>query len=139
MSNNTNDTENKELDTINEESKLQKFIEELKERFGELPEQLMQLTYVVRLRKEAIKLGFERIVIKNGIMLAYFVHNQKSPYYQSDLFASILGYLNGRTKEFRVKEQNNKLMLRVVGVDSMEKAYNIISKNRLQNIEVGFA
>ncbi|MBQ3175303.1 MAG: transcription-repair coupling factor [Bacteroidales bacterium] len=118
----------KELDTINEESKLQKFIEELKDRFGELPEQLMQLTYVVRLRKEAIKLGFERIVIKNGIMLAYFVHNQKSPYYQSDLFASILGYLNGRTKEFRVKEQNNKLMLRVVGVDSMEKAYNIVTQ-----------
>ncbi|MBE6229987.1 MAG: transcription-repair coupling factor [Bacteroidales bacterium] len=118
----------KELDAINDEARLQKFIEELKDRFGELPEQLMQLTYVVRLRREAIKLGFERIVIKNGLMLAYFVHNQQSPYYQSDLFASILGYLNGKPKEFRVKEQNNKLMLRVVGVDTMEKAYNIVTQ-----------
>ncbi len=118
----------KELDAITEQSRLDKFIEELRDRFGELPEQLMQLTYVVRLRKEAIKLGFERIVIKNGIMLAYFVNNQKSPYYQSQIFASILGYLNGRTKEFRLKEQNNKLMLRVMGVDSMEKAYNIVNQ-----------
>ena len=61
-------------------------------------------------------------------MLAYFVNNQKSPYYQSQIFASILGYLNGRTKEFRLKEQNNKLMLRVMGVDSMEKAYNIVNQ-----------
>lgn len=118
----------KELDTITEESKLDKFIEELRDRFGELPEQLMQLTFVVRLRKEAIKLGFERIIIKNGVMLAYFVNNQKSPYYQSQIFASILGYLNGRPKEFRLKEQNNKLMLRVIGVDSMEKAYNIVNQ-----------
>ena len=116
------------MDTITEESKLDKFIEELRARFGELPEQLMQLTYVVRLRKEAIKLGFERIVIKNGVMLAYFVNNQKSPYYQSQIFASILGYLNGKPKEFRLKEQNNKLMLRVIGVDSMEKAYNIVNQ-----------
>ena len=118
----------KELDAINNEERLKKFIEELRDRFGELPEQLMQLTYVVRLRKEAIKLGFERIVLKNGIMLAYFVNNQRSPYYQSQIFASILGYLNGKPKEFRVKEQNNKLMLRVVGVESMEKAYNIVNQ-----------
>lgn len=118
----------KELDTIVREEQLQKFTEELKDRFGELPPQLMQLTYVVRLRWDAIRLGFERIVIKNGIMLAYFVNNQTSPYYKSELFARILGYLNNNPQTFRVKEQNNKLLLRVVGVDRMEKAYNIVNQ-----------
>lgn len=118
----------KELDTITSEERLVKFTEELRDRFGELPEQLVQLTYVVRLRHIAIKLGFERIVIKNGIMLAYFVTNQNSPYYKSELFSKILGYINSNPQKSRLKEQNNKLLLRVMGIDNMEKAYNIVSQ-----------
>ncbi|MEG0517353.1 MAG: transcription-repair coupling factor [Bacteroidales bacterium] len=116
----------KELDAITKEADLERFIAELKDRFGELPPQLVQLTYVVRLRREAIKLGFERIVIKNGVALAYFVNNQTSPYYKSELFARILNYLTNNPAQFRVKEQNNKLLLRVENVDSVEKAYNIV-------------
>ncbi len=118
----------KELDTITNDAQLCKFIEGLEDRFGRLPEQLEQLTYVVRLRWVAIKLGFERIVIKNGIMLAYFVNNQNSPYYKTELFANILGYINNNPQKSRIKEQNNKLMLRVMGVDTMEKAYNIVNQ-----------
>lgn len=116
----------KELDTITKESDLEKFMAELKDRFGELPQPLVQLTYVVRLRREAIRLGFERIVIKNGIVLAYFVNNQTSPYYKSELFVKILNYLNNNPQKFRVKEQNNKLLLRIENVSSVEKVYNII-------------
>ncbi len=126
----------KELDAITTEESLGKFIEELRDRFGELPQQLLQLTYVVRLRRIAVKLGFERIVIKSGIMLAYFVNNQKSAYYESDLFSQILNYINKNPQRSRLKEQNNRLMLRVVGIDSMEKAYNIINqmKTALDNV-----
>lgn len=116
----------KELDAIIKEEDLTKFTEELKDRFGELPSQLVQLTYVVRLRREAIKLGFERIVIKNGIALAYFVNNQTSPYYRSPLFAGILSYLNNNPVRFSVKEQNQKLLLRVEKIGSMEKMYNLL-------------
>lgn len=118
----------KELDAITNEAQLEKFIEALVDRFGKMPEQLEQLTYVVRLRWIAIKLGFERIVIKNGIMLVYFVHNQNSPYYRTDLFANILNYINNNPQKIRIKEQNNKLMMRVMGVDTMDKAYNIVNK-----------
>jgi transcription-repair coupling factor (superfamily II helicase) len=118
----------KELDAITGEEQLEKFIEALVDRFGKMPEQLEQLTYVVRLRWMAIKLGFERIVIKNGIMLVYFVHNQNSPYYRTDLFANILTYINNNPQKIRIKEQNNKLMMRVMGIDTMEKAYNIVNK-----------
>ncbi|MEF9930697.1 MAG: TRCF domain-containing protein [Bacteroidales bacterium] len=120
----------KELDTITKEEDLDKFIADLKDRFGELPPQLVQLTYVVRLRREAIKLGFERIVIKNGITLAYFVNNQVSPYYKSELFTQILTYLNNNPAKFRVKEQNNKLLLRIDKADSIEKVYNLVIQMR---------
>ncbi|MBR4093859.1 MAG: DEAD/DEAH box helicase, partial [Bacteroidales bacterium] len=118
----------KELDAMTNEDQLNRFIEGLRDRFGELPAQLEQLTYVVRLRWTAIKLGFERIVIKNGIMLAYFVNNQNSPYYKTELFSNILGYINHNPQRTRIKEQNNKLLLRVMGVESMEMAYNIVSQ-----------
>ena len=118
----------KELDAMTNEAQLEKFIESLVDRFGKMPEQLEQLTYVVRLRWIAIRLGFERIVIKNGIMLVYFVQNQNSPYYKTDLFANILSYINNNPQKIRIKEQNNKLMMRVMGIDTMEKAYNIVNK-----------
>ena len=121
----------KELDAITDAEKLDKFIEELKDRFGELPPQLLQLTYVVRLRWEAIKLGFEKIVMKNNMMLVYFIFNQQSPYYSSPVFAKILGYINSSPSNMSVSEQNRKLVLKIKGVNTIEKGYSIVDKMKM--------
>lgn len=121
----------KELDGITTEEGLVKFTEDLKDRFGELPHQLVQLTYVVRLRWEAIKLGFERIVLKNNIMFLYFVGNQQSPYYSTPVFASILNYINSSQKNMSVTEQNKKLLLKIKGIDTIEKGYNVVFKMKM--------
>ena len=121
----------KELDAITSEEQLQKFTEDLRDRFGEMPEQLVQLTYVVRLRREAIKLGFERIVMKNNVMLVYFVSNQQSLYYTTPVFANILNYINSQPKNMSVQEQNNKLLLKIKGIDTIEKGYDIVFKMKM--------
>lgn len=121
----------KELDAITTEEALVKFTEDLKDRFGELPQQLVQLTYVVRLRWEAIKLGFERIVMKNNIMFIYFVGNQQSPYYSTPTFAKILNYINSSQKNMAISEQNSKLLLKIKGIDTIEKGYNIVDKMKM--------
>lgn len=121
----------KELDAITTEDALKKFTEDLTDRFGEIPSQLVQLTYVVRLRWEAIKMGFERIVLKNNTMLLYFVNNQQSPYYSTPLFAEILNYINSQHKNMQVSEQNKKLLLKIRGVDTIEKGYNIVYKMKM--------
>jgi len=121
----------KELDAITTEESLIKFTEDLKDRFGELPQQLIQLTYVVRLRWEAIKLGFERIVLKNNTMFVYFVSNQQSPYYSTPVFAKILNYINSSPKNMSVTEQNKKLLLKIRGIDTIEKGYNIVIKMKM--------
>ena len=121
----------KELDTITTEDLLIKFTEDLKDRFGELPQQLVQLTYVVRLRWEAVKLGFERIVLKNNTMFVYFVTNQQSPYYGTPVFAKILNYINSSPKNMSVTEQNKKLLLKIRGIDTIEKGYNVVIKMKL--------
>lgn len=121
----------KELDAITSEEELVKFTEDLKDRFGELPDQLVQLTYVVRLRWEAIKLGFERIVMKNDMMLVYFVANQQSQYYSTPIFAGILNYINSSAKNMQVSEHNKKLILKIRGIDTIEKGYNVVFKMKM--------
>lgn len=118
----------KELDALTNLEDLNKFIEELTDRFGPIPKQLKELTYIVQVRWLAVALGFERIVMKNGIILAYFVSNQQSSYYSSPLFAAVLNFLNSSPGKYKVKEQNHKLLLRVEGVKSVESLYNLLYK-----------
>ncbi|MEN6618553.1 MAG: transcription-repair coupling factor [Rikenellaceae bacterium] len=115
----------KELDAITEEMELQQFLDAMADRFGPIPEQVTQLAYTVRLRRLAMELGFEKIVLKNGIMLAYFVSNQLSSYYKSEHFAKILEFLQKQAKRFRLKEQKDKLYITVNPVESVERAYKI--------------
>lgn len=121
----------KELDAIKEAKELQRFTDEMQDRFGPLPEEARQLTFIVKLRWLAIELGFEKIILKNGILIAYFVSNQLSGYYASAKFASILQFLQKQHKRFRVKEQKEKLYITVDNVLSVEQAYNIFLEMKL--------
>jgi transcription-repair coupling factor (superfamily II helicase) len=121
----------KELDTIKEERDLVRFTEEIQDRFGPLPEEARQLTFIVRLRWLAMELGFEKIIIKNGILIGYFVNNQLSGYYGSKRFAEILKFLQNQHKRFRIKEQKEKLYITVENVRSVEQAYNIFLEMKL--------
>ena len=121
----------KDLDSISSEEKLEQFREELEDRYGKLPKQVEQLMFVVKLRWLGIELGFEKIVLKGSKMLAYFVSDQKSSYYSGNKFASILNYIQKESKIFRIKEQNNKLLISADNVKSAENAYNIFFKMKL--------
>ncbi|MFA5712594.1 MAG: transcription-repair coupling factor [Bacteroidales bacterium] len=118
----------RELDSITKEKELVEFIEGVEDRFGPLPPQTVELTYIVRLRRLAGELGFEKINIKNGLLIAWFINNQDSIYFQSDRFQSILDYLQREESEIRLKEQNEKLYIVVEGISSIEQAYNLFLK-----------
>ena len=72
----------KELDSISDEASLQRFIADIEDRFGPIPEEFKQLIFVVRLRMAARERGFEKIVLKNGAMVMYFISNSMSPFYR---------------------------------------------------------
>ena len=121
----------KELDTLKDEIELKQFIESMEDRFGPMPPEVVQLSFIVRLRWLAIELGFEKIFIKNGILIAWFVSNQLSTYYSSKKFASILNYLQQQQKRFQLKEQKEKLYITVQNIKSVEQAYNIFLEMKL--------
>jgi transcription-repair coupling factor (superfamily II helicase) len=79
-----------ELSNLETETDLNEFKAKLEDRFGPLPQPTIDLLQSVRLKWLAQKLGFEKLSIKKGKMLAYFVSNPDSPYYQSGIFQHIL-------------------------------------------------
>lgn len=119
----------KELDSISDEQELKRFTDDLNDRFGTMPEEVRQLTYVVKLRNMAKKLGFEKIVLKNERLLAYFVSNPNSAFYKSDMFQHIMQYIQTKSQDrYRLKQADSKFYLVVTNVKTIEGACNLLSK-----------
>jgi transcription-repair coupling factor (superfamily II helicase) len=118
----------RELDNIQDEENLKKFELHLIDRFGPVPLPTIDLMNIVRMRWMAIKMGFERISIKNERMTIYFVSNQKSPYYQSSVFNKILAFIQKNPRLFQMKEGKDKLSMSIENTGSINKAIELLNK-----------
>ena len=117
----------KELDAMKDDDSIEAFMSSLKDRFGEPPEQVRELSYVVKLRHVAVKLGFEKIVLKQGMMLVYFVSDPQSAYYKTDIYQGVMSQIaSRRIGKVNYQQEQNKLWVKVPGVDSIRKAYDIL-------------
>ncbi len=99
----------RELDGTADEESLDRFRSQLIDRFGEIPTPTEELFDIVRLRWLCISLGFEKAIVKNGILILQFVHNPQSAYYKSDRFGKILAVCSQRGSKFIFRQNNNKL------------------------------
>ena len=118
----------KELDSLSSDKEMEQMKNRLTDRFGAMPEELLRLFDIVKVRQLGQKLGFEKIIIKNGVMIAFFIMNPMSQYYKSETFARILGKVSEYPKLFELKQNDNKLRVFVKNVESIRKSYDILSK-----------
>jgi transcription-repair coupling factor (superfamily II helicase) len=118
----------KELDDLEKEEDLYEFAVKLRDRFGEIPKQTMELINAVRLRTVARELGFEKIVLKQRTLVAYFIASQESAYYQSERFQSLMQYIARNSQTMRMKERNNKLSLVRDSVKDINGALDFLNK-----------
>lgn len=118
------------LDSSENEDQLQKFEKSLVDRFGKYPDSTKELMQVVRLRWLAIELGFEKIILKNGKMILYFISNQMSPYYQSTTFTNILSFVQKEPGLFKLKEDKNRLSMMVDKIEDVTGAIGLLSRLR---------
>ena len=116
----------RELDSTKDEAALEAFESRLADRFGPLPRAAKELLNVVRLRWEAIRLGMERVKVKNGLMIVHFVGEENSPYYKSDTFMQLLLRVTQRPDRFVLKQHNNRLAMTVRNVKDVEDAYKTL-------------
>ena len=112
----------RELDSTKDEEALQAFESRLADRFGPLPRAAKELLNVVRLRWEAIRLGMERVKVKNGLMIVHFVGEENSPFYKSEAFMTLLQRVTQRPDRFVLKQHNNRLAMTVRNVKDVEDA-----------------
>lgn len=118
------------IDSMNSDKETDNYAKRLADRFGKLPEELDNLFYVVKIRNAGARLGFEKIIIKNGLLIAFFVSNPMSPYYKSDTFASVMEKIASCQGSIELKQNENKLKILSRNVVSLKQAYGILSRLR---------
>ncbi len=119
------------LNEIKDEAELLKFQKELEDRFGELPEEVDDLFNSVRIKWIAINLGLERVVMKQGRFIGYFISDQQSDFYQTDTFTKVLNFVQKHTPYLKIKEKKTRNGLRLLL--TMEKIYDV--KTALEVLE----
>ena len=116
----------RELDSLQSEEQLTSFAARLEDRFGALPEATVELMNVVRLRREAVRLGMERVKVKNGLMIVWFVGDDSSPYYKSDTFMGLLRKVTADAERFVLKQHNNRLAMTVRKVRNIAQGVEVL-------------
>jgi transcription-repair coupling factor (superfamily II helicase) len=111
----------KELDNIKTDEELEKFEKKLLDIFGTLPQVTKELLHIIPLRREAIRLHFEKIMLKQGRFTGYFTGNMSSPFFQSQLFMNILDFLQKYHPQVEMKAVNGKPQLVIKNVKSVEE------------------
>jgi transcription-repair coupling factor (superfamily II helicase) len=112
----------RELDNIETDAELQKYKAGLIDRFGKLPTESHELLEVVKLRWKAVKLGMEKIILKNGKMICYFISDQQSLFYKSPDFMKIVQFIQKNKTSGKMKEMNHKLTLTFENISNVETA-----------------
>lgn len=122
----------RELDNITKEEDLTTFEKNLRDRFGPLPAEAIELINVVRMRWKAMRLGFEKLTLKNKKMLAYFLNKQESDYFSSPMFQAALMFAQKHPHRCVIKEQNKKLYLTIEDVESVQQSTEVL--NQIENL-----
>ena len=115
-----------ELNKIFNVSQLSNFEIMLEDRFGNIPYQVEDLLMTVKIKWAAIELGFEKLVMKKGIMKAYFIKDKNSNYFKSSIFTSILNFVSLNSQNCNLKEKStlngSKLVLTIKKIENIDKA-----------------
>ncbi|MDH4471471.1 MAG: transcription-repair coupling factor [Fluviicola sp.] len=112
-----------ELDGLSTSEELEQHKQQLIDRFGPMPRLVKELFHSFEMRWLAQEIGFERLVIKSGTMIGYFVANSQSKYYDSPQFTQVLKYVQQQPKDCKLSEKNDRLRMLYTNVMSMDQAF----------------
>jgi len=103
-----------ELGAIKNEEDLQLFQKKLIDRFGPMPPRAIALMNSIRIKWIASGIGIEKLVMKQGKMIGYFVSDQQSDYYQSNRFMAVMQFVQKHSSICKIKEKETKNGLRLL-------------------------
>ena len=112
----------KRLDSIEEDSETEKLKSELTDRFGKIPKQTEELFEVVKLKRLAKKLAIEKLFIKRGKMIAYFITDKESDFFQGEAFGKIIYHVQCYPQQCLLQESTERLTLTVSHIKDIHSA-----------------
>ncbi len=117
-----------QLDDMKNEEELTKFETMVKDRFGPIPPEMLDIIEIVRVRWLAEVLGIEKILLKNNNLKCYFVSSENEKYYKSATFGKILDYVKMNSRKCSLKEAKGKLILIFEKITSIEELKGILKE-----------
>ncbi|MFS4493121.1 transcription-repair coupling factor [Maribacter sp. 2308TA10-17] len=127
------------LNQVKDEEGLAKYESELVDRFGELPAEAEDLLNSVRIKWIATGIGLEKVILKKGKLIGYFVSDQQSDFYQSPNFTKVLQFIQTNSNICKMKEKQTRNGLRLLlvfeGITSIEKALQELSPLKISNVD----
>jgi transcription-repair coupling factor (superfamily II helicase) len=118
----------KALDDLENEGQMELFIKNLIDRFGPIPVPTLALINTMRIRWTANALGMEKLVMKSGKMIAYFISKEDSPFYQSAVFTKVLEFLKKYSHEVKMYEKDGTLRMSFQNINTVNTALNWLQK-----------
>ena len=116
----------RELDNINDDNDLEAYRQRLIDRFGEIPQEGLELMQVVPLRRLGKRLGCEKISLKQGKMNMQFVANPESAYYQSRTFSAVINYVGNHPRRCDFKQVGTRRLLTISEIPTVEAAVSVL-------------
>ena len=111
----------KRLDTLTFQDAISTFSQELKDRFGAIPNQTKELINTLKLREQAKKIGFEKLVIKQNKLVGKFTTSHPT-YFESSSFTKVLNFVQHNKKGVQLKEKNKVLILSFENIRNIKEA-----------------
>jgi len=116
------------LDSIKNEEELLAFQQEIIDRFGPMPEEVMNLIKMVNVRWKAERLYLEKLTLKNTIVKGYFVSNGNDAFFTGDQFGKVIDYMKGNPAKFSLKESKGRPIFTHTDVHSVEELNEVLAQ-----------
>ena len=118
----------RELDSLTEGRDIEAFRARMKDRFGAIPKEGEELIRMVTLRREAQRLGVEKIYLKGGKMNLFLADTRNEKFYTSDTFGAIMSYIPTSQFKCKVREGDGRCIITVENVKNVETALSFIEE-----------
>jgi len=119
-----------ELSLIKTEEELKAYENKLIDRFGPLPKPAISLLNSIKIKWIATQMGIEKLVMKQGKMIGYFVSDQQSDYYTSPQFHKVLQFVQKQSQWCKMKEKQTpnglRLLVTFENVKSIRRALELM-------------
>ena len=116
----------KELDDIETQEALDQFEQNLKDRFGDIPEQSKALLETLPLRWKGQDIGFEKLVLKKNKLIGYFKTEDNDDYFKSELFGRVIAFMQSKPENAQLKDNKGRLYLTFTPCKGIAEANKVL-------------